>query len=576
MVTITEQLSTLLLRDRLFSEAEVLKFNTEAKTAGLALDFYLEQKKLITDADLAKLRSEIFTIPLVSMHERVISKEILRIIPLEVAEHYQMLAFELNGIEVSVAVVNPSDLKAREAMEFIARGKGLKVNYNVTTPSDLDELMKQYQSVQGVAESITGGASSVRQVAKTEGNEETQVAPVSKIVSVIFKNAVEGGASDIHIEPTPQGTRVRYRVDGMLHTTLVLPPHLHSSIISRVKVLANLKIDETRLPQDGRIRLNIDSHEYDFRVSTLPLLEQEKVVMRILDVSRGPVPLEELGFAGRELEIIQRSIHAPYGLFLVVGPTGSGKSTTLFSVLKVLNQEGVNISTLEDPVEYFLPGVNQSQIHPEIGFTFASGLRSLLRQDPNVIMVGEIRDRETAELAIHAGLTGHLVLSTLHTNNAIGVVPRLLDMGAEPFLLASTLNVIVAQRLLRKICPDCKAPENIPIDLAKTLSHELKQFTPEQLKAYDVLEISEPPVFYKGVGCGKCGGTGKRGRVAMAEVIEITPSLRQIISAGAHVVEMQNSLATQGFLTLRQSGLLKALAGKVALEEVLVATKEGD
>jgi len=351
MISITEQLSSLLLRERLFTEAEIGKFAAETKAAGLSLDLYLDQKKLITSADLARLRSEIFTVPLVSMHERVVPKEILFIIPLEVAEHYQMLAFELLGTEVSVAMVNPGDLRAREAMEFIARGKGLKVCYNVTTPEDLDELQKQYQSLQGVA----GEAAAVEaKAAATTQPEEGQVAPVSKIVSVIFKNAVEGGASDIHIEPTPQGTRVRYRVDGVLHTTLVLPPHLHSSIISRVKVLANLKIDETRLPQDGRIRLNIENHEYDFRISTLPLLDQEKVVMRILDISRGPVPLEELGFAGRELEIIKRSIKAPYGMFLVVGPTGSGKSTTLFSVLKELNKEGVNISTLEDPVEYVL------------------------------------------------------------------------------------------------------------------------------------------------------------------------------------------------------------------------------
>lgn len=571
MITITEQLTTLLLRDRLFTETELAEFVAEAKSAGQSLDVYLEQKNLIVPPDLAKLRAEIFTVPQVSLHEKVIAKDILHIIPLEVAEHYQILAFNLKGTEVDVAMVNPGDLKAREAMEFIARGKGLKVHYQVTTPDDLGELMKQYQSVQGVSE-VAG----VRQVSGA-GNtvtEEIQTAPVSKMVSVIFKNAVEGGASDIHIEPTPQGTRVRYRVDGILHTTLVLPPHLHSAIISRIKVLASLKIDETRLPQDGRIRLSIDNHEYDFRISTLPLMDQEKIVMRILDISRGPVPLAELGFAGRELEIIGRTMRAPYGMFLVVGPTGSGKSTTLFSILKELNKEGVNISTLEDPVEYFLPGVNQAQIHPEIGFTFASGLRSLLRQDPNVIMVGEIRDRETAELAVHAGLTGHLVLSTLHTNNAIGVVPRLLDMGAEPFLLGSTLNVIVAQRLLRRICVDCKVKEELSLEAGKSIAADLKQLTPEIMKAYNVTAV-DPPIFYKGGGCGKCGGTGKRGRVAIAEVVEVTPSVRQIISAGAPETEMRNALQAQGFLTLRQSGLIKALLGMISLEDVLISTKEG-
>jgi type IV pilus assembly protein PilB len=394
-------------------------------------------------------------------------------------------------------------------------------------------------------------------------------APVTKVVSVIFRHAVEGRASDIHIEPFHKETRVRYRIDGVLHTSLVLPRSVHNSIIARIKVLSNLKLDETRLPQDGRISLTMGGKDIDFRVSTIPLIKDEKAVMRILDTTKGAPTLEELGFEGRTLNIIEETVKKTTGMFLVTGPTGSGKSTTLFSALNRINAEGVNISTLEDPVEYYIKGVNQSQVKPEIGFDFANGLRSLLRQDPDVIMVGEIRDNETAELAIHAGLTGHFVLSTLHTNNALGVIPRLLDMEAESFLLGSTLNTVVAQRLARKICPHCKVEEEMPEDVLADIKKEVNdlptKIVERELKGFDLSTAK----FYKGEGCNRCASTGYTGRTVIAETIEINGKIKKAIVDSKRVLNLDDVKASQDFVTMKQDGIIKVIKGITTMEEVL-------
>lgn len=391
----------------------------------------------------------------------------------------------------------------------------------------------------------------------------------SKIVSVIIRHAVEGRASDIHIEPMSKESRVRYRIDGILHTSLILPKNVHSAIVGRIKVLADLKLDETRMPQDGRIRTTINNQEIDLRVSVLPLLDEEKIVMRILDVTRGAPTLEDLGFMGPGLKIIKQNLKKTDGLFLISGPTGSGKSTTLFSILTSLNEEGINISTLEDPVEYYVKGVNQSQVRTEIGFTFATGLRSLLRQDPDVIMVGEIRDNETAELGIHASLTGHFVLSTLHTNDALGAIPRLLDMKVEPFLLGSTLNVILAQRLARKICEHCKVEQKMPAEMIEVVTKEIA-VTPaavieQMLPGYDLKNLK----FYKGRGCNRCGSIGYLGRVALAEVLDVNDRIKKIIMDNEKNLTVADLIKDQNFITMRQDGLIKVLLGLTTMEEVL-------
>jgi len=398
-----------------------------------------------------------------------------------------------------------------------------------------------------------------------EMEEVIKSAPVSKMVLVIIRHAIDGRASDIHIEPTVTDTKVRYRIDGILRTSLVLPKYIHAAIVARIKVLANLKLDETRKPQDGRIRLTIAGRDIDFRVSTLPLFEGEKVVLRILDTTAQIPGLEQLGFNPIYIDLIKESIKKPHGLILLTGPTGSGKTTTLYTILTMLNQEGINIITLEDPIEYYIDGVNQSQIRPEIDYTFASGLRAILRQDPNVVMLGEIRDKETTELVIHASLTGHMILSTLHTNSAIGAIPRLIDLGAEPFLLSSVINLIIAQRLARKICPDCKKEVKVPPLLLKKAKENLAGIPAKYLEGVDVAN----PVFFKGEGCAHCGNLGYQGRVAVAEVITITPELREIINQGGDTTAIRKALVSQDFITIAQDCLIRALKGITTIDEVV-------
>ena len=409
----------------------------------------------------------------------------------------------------------------------------------------------------------------------TENEDVTRTlksAPVIKMVSVILRHAVEGSASDVHIEPFEDGTRVRYRVDGVLHTSLILPKDLHSAIVARIKVMANLKIDQTRLPQDGRFRITVLNRNIDCRVSTLPLMGVEKVVMRILDTSRNILALEDLGFEGRNMQLMKESISQPHGMTLVTGPTGSGKSTTLYAMLTILNQEAVNIITLEDPIEYYIKGVNQSQINPEIGLTFAKGLRSILRQDPDVIMVGEIRDNETAELATHASLTGHRVLSTLHTNDAFGALPRLVDMKIEPFLIASSLNVVIAQRLVRKICEACVEEITLPKDMENEIWQELSTVAgPSMPKG---IHLSKPMKFFRGKGCQQCQSSGYTGRIAISEVVAIDQVMKDFILNQVNSDQMKKEFLKKGNITMRQDGIFKALRGRTTIEEIMNVTKD--
>jgi type IV pilus assembly protein PilB len=395
-------------------------------------------------------------------------------------------------------------------------------------------------------------------------------APVIKMVDVILRYAVDGDASDIHIEPFQDKSRVRFRIDGTLHASIFLPAKVHPAIVARIKILSNLKIDETRVPQDGRFSESVYNREIDFRVSTFPTVLGEKVVMRVLVVGEGAQNLDRLGLQGRNLDVVQEAIKRPYGLIFSTGPTGSGKTTTLYSLLNILNKEGVNIVTLEDPIEYFLKGVNHSQIRPEINYGFAEGLRHILRQDPDIIMVGEARDQETATLTIHAALTGHIVLSSLHTNNAIGVIPRLIDMGVQPFLIPSAVVLAVAQRLAGLLCPDCKKKKKPTPKIMEIMSREVNSLPESEKKGLD-LSFSE---VCEAEGCKKCNWRGYKGRIGLFEILSMTDQLSDIIVSGPTEEKIWKEAQRQGMITLRQDGIIKALKGITSIEEVLRVTEE--
>lgn len=507
-------------------------------------------------------------------------KETLSLIPEDVAKKHGLAVFERSGNAAKVVMGDPQSVEALNVLRFIAENKKVEFEVYISSEEVLEELLEQYtggaekaiaeamQSLKddGIGEDMFAGAGGEKHGGKKE--DVMQDAPVTKLLSVIIHHAIEGKASDIHIEPVEKSYRVRFRVDGILHSSLAVPKEVGRAVVSRIKILSNLKIDEKRKPQDGRFRVAEGARAIDFRVSTLPVVDGEKVVLRLLDKDNKPLDVEGMGLIGRNKDILLRHIRDPYGIILITGPTGSGKSTTLYAFLQILNQEERNIITLEDPVEYSLEGVNQSQIRPEIGYTFASGLRSILRQDPNVIMVGEIRDNETAELSIHAALTGHLVLSTLHTNSSIGAIPRLIDMSIEPFLLSSALQVVAAQRLVRRICPKCKEQAHVPAAVEKIVEKELERISPEEIKAQGV-NLEKGLKFYQGKGCDACNGTGYKGRIAIFEALEVDSEIKEIISdKNGGESEVKKYAEEHGMVTIKQDGILKVLAGHTTFAEV--------
>ncbi len=516
--------------------------------------------------------------PYIRLQEKKVELEALNTFSSEVAKSYSIVCFERERNKIKVGIIDPGNFKAIEAIDFLAKGSGLKVEYFLISKTSFEITHKQYKSLSREIDTAlkkrkdknTLEAEKHKNKKKEEGEskEITKSEPVVKIVSVIIRHAVEGGASDIHIEPVGKESRVRYRIDGMLYTSLILPLNVHASIVARIKVMANMKLDESRIPQDGRIRINVGNRPIDFRVSTLPLMGSEKVVMRILYTDKGAPKFEDLGYLGEQLEIINNCVEQTEGIILVTGPTGSGKSTTLFALIDLLNKDSVNISTLEDPVEYQMKGISQSQIKPEIGYTFASGLRSFLRQDPDIIMVGEIRDEETAELSIHAALTGHLVLSTIHTTSAVGAIARLIDMNVEHFLLGSTLNTIVAQRLVRKICPECSSEETVATEIMEEMKSGLKSVPDEYLRKVIPDFSWSKAKLYKGTGCASCGNTGYAGRLCIAEVVDVKESLKNIILQGK-MLKKEDIRKHQVFPSIKQDGLIKVLLGQTSLEEVL-------
>ncbi len=575
----TQTLADVLLEQKAIFPEKIKEIQDQAQQSGEAFEIVLERSGLVREDDIMKAKAVLYNVPSIDLFGRIVQAGILNIIPQELATNYRMVAFARSGNEVSLAMVDPTNFQALEAVEFLARQNNLSIKYYITSEAGLKYIFRQYESLSAeVEEALKGAQDSVLKqqetISATDTNleEVVKTAPVSKIVSVVMRHAVEGKASDVHIEPVGGETRIRYRIDGILHTTLVLPKHVHSSLVARIKVLSNLKIDETRIPQDGRFRMNIDGRDVDYRVSTLPLINNEKVVMRILDTSASLINLPNLGFDGKNLEVMKAASTRSHGMYLITGPTGSGKSTTLYALLNLMNEEGVNIITLEDPVEYYMEGINQSQVNPEVGLTFAAGLRSILRQDPDIIMVGEIRDNETAALAVHAALTGHIVLSTLHTNDAFGAVPRLIDMKIEPFLISSSLNIVMAQRLVRRVCQYCKKPISIPKDLEEEVLANIGSLPKATIPAG--ADLTRPMKFWEGQGCVRCENTGYKGRVSISEVLDVNESIKKIIVDGGDLIaNMQKAFSSQGMFLMKQDGIFKALQGFTTISEVWDATR---
>ncbi len=562
------------------AKADAIK--VEAMTSGKSLTEVLLTKRIITEQDLAEARAKILNIPYFSESKITVSPDLLALISVDLAKNYQVAPLELNKAEglLSLIMVKPEDLAT---VDFFQKRTGYKIKSYLTSKDNLETLIGNIYS-----QSLSGEISGVLKRGKEIGDETngvrlvtadtiSQIIKEPKIVEIVKKvleHAIRLRASDIHIEPEENITRVRYRIDGILEEKLTLDKDYHAALVSRIKILSGMKIDEKRIPQDGRFNFTSEFGEVDLRISSLPTVNGEKIVMRLLKKS-GRVPtLVELGLRAKALASLEEAIRIPHGIILSTGPTGSGKTTTLYSLLTMINTPKVNIVTLEDPVEYQMDGVNQVQVNPQAGLTFASGLRSFLRQDPNIIMVGEIRDEETAQLAIQASLTGHLVFSTVHTNSAAGALPRLLDMGAEPFLLASSMTALIGQRVLRTICENCKQPyvpessviEDIQTVLGKLLDGWIKS---NAQKTETAKKNNTPFMLYKGAGCEKCGNSGYLGRIGIFEVLRVTEKTAKFIMERADAASIERSSIEDGMIIMKQDGYLKVLDGISTLEEVI-------
>lgn len=578
-----KQLEQFLLDSNLVPKDQLEVAIVEAKKDSKDLGALLLEKKLIQEVELQKTYAYILGFPFVDLSKEAVAIEILQIVPELIAKKYNIVSFEKSGTNLKVAMLNPDDL---QTIDFIKKKTGLKIVPCLTSRESIQSVLRQYgRSLEAEFGDILT-ADVKPESDGGDGQNLEQVAaglPVIRVVDTLLKHAILQSASDIHIEPEEKEVHVRYRIDGVLHDAMTLPKDIALGIVARIKVLSNLKLDEHRLPQDGRFKIEKDDYKISFRVSILPVFDGEKIVMRLLDESSKGLTLEKMGLNGTALEAVHREINKPNGMILVTGPTGSGKTTTLYTVMDILNTPEVNISTVEDPVEYRMPRVNQTQISPKVGMTFAAALRALLRQDPDIIMVGEIRDQETLEIAMHAAMTGHLVLSTLHTNSAAATLPRMLDMGAEPFLIASTVNVIIAQRLIRRLCPECRKSytlEKKEIEsLAKSYDIEsvleyLKK-APESKKFVESAKTWEEVTFYKAVGCDQCGGEGYRGRNGIYEVLAMDTNIRKLVTQAATTEEIEKEARrTGGMATMVEDGFSKIVQGMTSLEEVMRATKE--
>jgi len=566
-----------LLKEKAIQKPEAKKIEREAKEKNKKQEEIILEKGLVPEGFLFQTKSDLLGIPLKKVVPEDIPLKVLKLIPESSVVRYKMMPLGKKDNKIMIGMVYPQDPQSKEAIRFVARQGKFDYEIFLIAPSDFKDLLKQYRTLKREAEkalkAIKAGEGEEESKETTaqekiaKGKELAEEAPIVKMVSVVIKHAVEGKASDVHIEPTKDKLRIRYRLNGVLHPSLLLPMRVHSAVVARIKILSKLKIDETRVPQGGRFTKTINDKDIDFRVSTLPTVFGEKVVMRVLDPTEGLKTHKDLGLKGRNFDVLEDAAKKPFGLILATGPTGCGKTTTLYSILRLLNKPEVNIVTLEDPVEYTLEGVNQSQVKPEIGYKFSEGLREILRQDPDIVMVGEIRDEETAHLAIHASLTGHLVLSTLHTNNAPGVIPRMMDMDVRSFLLPSTLSIALAQRLVRQLCPDCKKKVK---PNKKTKDYIMKNLESLPPKIKKKVKIPKTLHIYKPEGCEKCSFKGFKGRTGLFEILKMTDDLSKIIlEKNLSSAKVNEEAKRQGMITMEQDGILKVLDGETTIEEVM-------
>ena len=567
------------------SEEKMVDLKKQAEKTGKPEEEIILARNIVSEDFLFNLKSKVLGIPFEKVDADQVLPEVLELIPEETSVNYKIASISRSPVKapgskadlVRIGMVYPEDIAAQNALRFLANQADFTYQICLIAPGNLAKLLKRRKNISAETEkaleefSEESGKFFDSLGKKASVESITEEAPIIKMVLVILRHAIEGNASDIHIEPGRDKLNVRFRLNGVLYPSLSLPLKVHPAIVARIKILSGLKIDENRAPQDGRFSEKINSRDVDFRVSTFPTLYGEKVEIRVLDSSTGVRSFEELGLSGRSLEVVKTAIKKPYGMILFTGPTGSGKTTTQYAILRILNQDSVNIVTVEDPIEYSIAGINQSQVKPEIGYTFARGLRQILRQDPNIIMVGEIRDEETASLAVNAALTGHVVLSTLHANSSVGVAPRLIDMGVRPFLIPSILRVIISQRLVRTLCKDCKMKIR-PVEKLKNYILERIKSLPASVKSE--IKVADPFYIYTFKGCESCNFTGYKGRAGLFEVLSMSSELAELIQKNPLESLIFKAAQKQGMLTMEQEGILKVLKGQTTIEEVIRVTEE--
>jgi len=579
-----KKIEDLLVAGGLLKQEQLGEARTEAAKKPVPLLSYLAEQSLVSEEDLTRISAQAMGVPYANLTKINVTDDIAKMLPRDVAEDYMAAPFGVQGTKLAVGMLDPTNL---QAVDFLTRKLGRSLSTYMVSQSSVQRIIEQLRS--DVAAELNEAVTPTTGAAKVSGSETAaasarslqnlvQDAPITKALNAILDYAAQSRASDIHIEPREKELKIRYRVDGILRETMTLPKSIEPALISRIKILSNLRIDEHRVPQDGQFQIQVGGQEVDLRIAIAPVVWGEQVVIRLLEKDAGMLTLSALGFRGRSFRLISEGIRRPHGMTLATGPTGSGKSTTLYAIVQEIKDSSINIVTLEDPVEYKMDGINQIQVNPDVGLTFASGLRSILRQDPNVVLVGEIRDKETADLAVQAALTGHVVLSTLHTNNAAGVLPRLLDMDIEPFLITSTVNTVIGQRLVRQLCDKCKEPFETSEVETKSVHDVLTGILPDSEEAlarakddlgYDGIPLLGSAKFklWKAVGCADCIG-GYKGRIGIQEVFVMSPAMEKLLAQHATTSEVQQRAQDDGMITMKQDGYLKALNGITTLEEV--------
>jgi type IV pilus assembly protein PilB len=575
------KIEELLLEGKLLAPEDLEAAKLEALKQSKPLIAYIAEQNMVGEEDLTRISAEAMGVPYANLSNIAVGEDIIKLLPRETAETYMAVPFGMQQGRLAVGMLDPTNI---QAVDFLSRKVGHTITVYLASRASIDHVLGQFRN------DVAADVATALDVARVDDHPKVekqdlkamqnlvQDAPITRALNAILDYAAQSRASDIHIEPREHELKIRYRVDGILQEAMTLPKSIEPALISRIKIMANLRIDEHRIPQDGQFQISSNSNEIDLRIAISPVVWGEQVVIRLLDKDSSILTLEALGFRGRAYRVISDGIHRPHGMTLSTGPTGSGKSTTLYAVVQALKDVSINIVTLEDPVEYKMDGINQIQVNADVGLTFASGLRSILRQDPNVVLVGEIRDKETADLAVQAALTGHTVLSTIHTNSAAGVLPRMLDMGIEPFLIASTINTVIGQRLVRKLCPKCKQEYDTTEIETKSVLQTLGDVLPktkadlEKVKkdiGYEIIPLASDKSFhmYKAVGCNACS-KGYKGRIGVYEVFAMSDAMEKLLLQRATTNDVQKQAQADGMLTMKQDGYLKALNGLTTLEEI--------